>query len=47
MTSLAIKVKGIAYGIQGTIEKKLLKANGKYDIFVVLRDTKDVIWDDI
>ena len=41
----AIKVYGLGYGIQGTIEKNffLLKANGKYDIFVVLHGPKNVI----
>ena len=39
----AIKVYGLGYGIQGTIEKNcfLLKANG--DIFVVLHGPKNVI----
>ena len=40
----AIKVYGLGYGIQGTIKKFfLLKANGKYDIFVVVHGPKDVI----
>ena len=41
----AIKVYGLGYGIQDTIEKKffLLKANGNYDTFLVLRGSKDVI----